>query len=140
MDMLRQRFANMDELVGHSLYVTVTVLTESGTQGGRMGTAGTCRATSCVCLSRSSVMRMGLGTYEDMWGRRRMGPVGTGGWGQKGEGCVGTGARGVGDSEDEDTWGWGQRGWGQCGWEQPGPSEVGQGCPLGDGEPWPDPR
>lgn len=31
MDMVRQRFANMDELEGHSLYVTVTVLTESGT-------------------------------------------------------------------------------------------------------------
>uniref|UniRef100_A0A8B9VKP7 Complement C3 n=1 Tax=Anas zonorhyncha TaxID=75864 RepID=A0A8B9VKP7_9AVES len=30
MDMVRQRFANMDELEGHSLYVTVTVLTESG--------------------------------------------------------------------------------------------------------------
>lgn len=51
MDMVRQRFANMDELEGHSLYVTVTVLTESGTQGGRVGTAGTCWATSCVCLS-----------------------------------------------------------------------------------------
>lgn len=68
-----------------------------------MGTAGTCWATSCVCLSRSLVTRMGLGTYEDMWGHRRMGPVGTGGWGQKGQGCVGTGARGVGDSEDEDS-------------------------------------
>ncbi|POI25731.1 hypothetical protein CIB84_010522 [Bambusicola thoracicus] len=30
MAMLRQRFANLQELVGHSLYVTVTVLTESG--------------------------------------------------------------------------------------------------------------
>ncbi|NXK56955.1 CO3 protein, partial [Chauna torquata] len=30
MAMLRQRFANVQELVGHSLYVTVTVLTESG--------------------------------------------------------------------------------------------------------------
>uniref|UniRef100_A0A8B9CII6 Complement C3 n=1 Tax=Anser brachyrhynchus TaxID=132585 RepID=A0A8B9CII6_9AVES len=30
MDMLRQRFVNIQELVGHSLYVTVTVLTESG--------------------------------------------------------------------------------------------------------------
>ncbi|NWQ97361.1 VCO3 factor, partial [Burhinus bistriatus] len=30
MDMLRQRFANPQELVGHSLYVSVTVLTESG--------------------------------------------------------------------------------------------------------------
>ncbi|XP_035427750.2 complement C3 isoform X1 [Cygnus atratus] len=30
MGMLRQRFVNIQELVGHSLYVTVTVLTESG--------------------------------------------------------------------------------------------------------------
>ncbi|KAI6061499.1 Complement C3 isoform X1 [Aix galericulata] len=62
MDMLRQRFANMDELVGHSLYVTVTVLTESGTQGGRVGTAGTCRATSCGHLRSDRAVPWGTGS------------------------------------------------------------------------------
>lgn len=66
MDMLRQRFVNIQELVGHSLYVTVTVLTESGMQGGRVGTAGTCRATSWMCLSLSSVTWIGLGTCGDL--------------------------------------------------------------------------
>ena len=44
MAMLRERFTNPQELVGHSLYVSVTVLTESGVQrnhGGHRGLLGT---------------------------------------------------------------------------------------------------
>lgn len=39
---LRERFANPQELVGHSLYVSVTVLTESGggVGGGHRGLGG----------------------------------------------------------------------------------------------------
>lgn len=37
---LRERFANPKELVGHSLYVSVTVLTESGGQGDHGGHRG----------------------------------------------------------------------------------------------------
>ena len=40
MAMLRQRFANPQELVGHSLYVSVTVLTESGVRGDHRGHRG----------------------------------------------------------------------------------------------------
>lgn len=37
---LRERFANPQELLGHSLYVSVTVLTESGVEGDHRGHRG----------------------------------------------------------------------------------------------------
>lgn len=74
MAMLRQRFANPRELVGHSLYVSVTVLTESGVQGDRrghgglggLGTAGTYEAMGCLSLSQAPTSWVGGG---DTWGR-----------------------------------------------------------------------
>lgn len=61
MAMLRQRFANLQELVGHSLYVTVTVLTESGVRGDLgMGTEGR------VWLRVTALSA--LGWFGDMWG------------------------------------------------------------------------
>lgn len=80
---LRQRFANPQELVGHSLYVSVTVLTESGVQGdcrghrrlGGTGTAGMREAMGCMSLSQFSTIWVGgghLGTCGDI-----------GGWGQQ---------------------------------------------------------
>ena len=74
MAMLRQRFANFQELVGHSLYVSVTVITESGVQGGHgghrglggTGTSGMCEAMGCVSLSQSSRSWVGGGTLGDV--------------------------------------------------------------------------
>jgi len=61
MAMLRQRFANLQELVGHSLYVTVTVLTESGVRGD-LGTGTEGRVWLRVTALGA------LGWFGDMWG------------------------------------------------------------------------
>lgn len=61
MAMLRQRFANLQELVGHSLYVTVTVLTESGVRGD-LGTGTEGRVWLRVTALGA------LGWSGDMWG------------------------------------------------------------------------
>lgn len=93
MAMLRQRFANLQELVGHSLYVTVTVLTESGVRGD-LGT-GT-RLASCHSPRCTGMVWGYVGMNGGTEGPRWMGPVGTCGSG------MGTGRYG-----DEDMWGCG---------------------------------
>lgn len=98
---LRERFANPEELVGHSLYVSVTVLTESGGQGdhgglgGGIRTAGTCEAMGPVSHG-FNVGTQGDGDSSDTW--------------DCGHVSLGTAKDGeeFGDSKDEGRWGWGQ--------------------------------
>lgn len=85
MAMLRQRFANLQELVGHSLYVTVTVLTESGVRGD-VGTGTEGRVWLRVTVFNA------LGWFGDTYWGHRGSWVGTcgSGWGQQGQGGMGT--------------------------------------------------